>query len=303
MNKLMCGLFLTILVASICGCSSDEFVNQGSQVAYAEVHVDFFQKSMTALSKPTTRAGEAEQANLKKTFKRLDIAFVPKEKVSGLAKDTIYTFAQTGAEESFGKVSVKLPVGKYTMVAIASKADKAVSINADAIVSFPNDKITDMAYAYQDLELGKDGASIDGTLKRAVAKFFLKATDVKGAGMTSMTVTCKGKCNNSFDPKTGFGVDEGDFTYTVKYNISNIEPVKPTLTFYVLPVESSSKYTIGITLYDKEDKILKVLEFNDVNLAQNYVTTYTGKLFSIEADGTFGMVSADYEVGEEKTFD
>lgn len=294
----MWGLFLTILFASICGCSSDEIVNSGSQVTYAEVKVGFFQKSMTALSKTTTRASETEQANLKKNFKRLDIAFIPKEKVAGLAKDTIYTFAQTvSGDNNFGKLSVKLPVGKYTMVAIASRADKAVTINDKAIVSFPNNKVTDMAYAYQDLELGKDGASIDGTMKRAVAKFFLKATDVKGANMTSMQVSCKGKCNNSFDPQKGVGVDGGDFTYSVNYDISAISPVKPTLTFYVLPVETSSKFTINITLYDKDSNTLKALEFKDVSLAQNYVTTYTGKLFSTEADGTFGMVSADYEDG------
>lgn len=302
MNKLMWGLFLTILVASICGCSSDEFVNQGSQVTYAEVHVDFFQKSMTALSKPATRASETEQANLKKNFKRLDIAFIPKEKVSGLVKDTIYTFSQTVSEENFGKVSVKLPVGKYVMVAIANKADKAVAINDKAIVTFPNNKVTDMAYAYQELELGKDGAKIDGTMKRAVAKFFLKATDVKGANMTSMLISCKGKCNNSFDSQKGFGVDGGEFTYSVKYDISSINPVKPTATFYVLPVESSSNYTINITLYDKDENILKALEFDKVSLAQNYVTTYTGKLFSTEADGIFG-ISADYEEGDEKTFE
>lgn len=305
MKKMLWGLFWVMVVASICGCSSEEYVNYDSQVTYAEVHVDFFQKTMTAFSKPATRASEDDNAKLKNCFKRLDVAFIPSRKVLSLNQDTIYSFSQISTQDDFGKVSVKLPVGKYVMVAIASNADTAVAIKTDKMVTFPNNKVTDMAYAYQEIELGKDGTTIDGSMTRAVAKFFLKATDFKGATVTTLKITCQGKCNITFDPSSGFAVDAKDYTYARTINIENIRlDVKPTITLYVLPVATGEKFTINIFLYDKDGNELKKLQFDKVPLEKNYVTTYTGNLFSTAAGGTFGISVSDFmSMGDDISFD
>ena len=294
MNKFMWGLFLTILVASICGCSSDEFVNQRSQVTYAEVHVGFFQKSMTALSKPTTRVDETDQVNLKKAFTRLDVVFIPKDKAFGAVKDTGYSFSQKNTDEDFGKLSIKLPVGSYYMVAIASKAVSSVSVSNSMIVTFPDNKVTDMAYAYQEVVLGKDGASVDGNLKRAAAKFLLKATDEKGANVKTFKISFNGKCNSEFDATKGVAVDDGNFTYAHSYDIEALNPKGLKFAVYVLPVTDTEKFTVDINLLDKNGEELKSLHFEDVSLKQNYVTTYTGKVFSTTVEGTFGISSENY---------
>lgn len=302
MKKLLLGLLLTMFVASICGCSGEEFVKETSQVTYAEMRVDFFKKSVTAMS-GSTRASEQENANLKKSFKRLDIAFFPLQKNSKLTKDTVYTLSQNATAQDFGSVSIKLPIGKYAMVAIASKADKAVIIDNNKLVSFPDDKITDMAYSYEEVDLGKDGATINGKMARAVAKFLLKSTDVKGTEFATFKISFKGKCNTVFDPQLGYAVSNDGFTYSRSYDISQLNSGRIDFGAYVLPVTDNEKFTVNISLSNKDGEELKTFQFNDVPLKPNYVTTYTGKVFSTTAEGTFGLSSGDFEsLGSETLF-
>ena len=306
MAKSFIRLFVVFMVASICGCTSDVNVASGSQVEYAEVNLSFFQKTITAMGKPLTRADETK-SSLQKSFTRLDVSFFPVNgKFNDLnSSDKIYSYHQTDPSSAdFGKLVVTLPVGKYTLVAVASKASDAMKMTSPELVSFPDEKVTDMAYVCQSFEVTKAGTALDCNLKRTVAKFVLQATDSKNPDITKIKLSFSGKCNHSFNPSTGNAIDDGVKTYERVFDVSKLpNPNTPTVTFYTLLQDESDKLSIGLSIYNSKDTEVKALSFSDVLLKQDCQTTYTGPLFSVNGSVTFSIATADFtESGGDEAF-
>ncbi len=279
MNKLFKWLFVAVMFASMCACSSEDAIPQSSQVETSLVRFSFFDTSMEKLDDFTrsTRAGEVSATEWKKTFNRLDIAIFPQGKAKN---DTVYLVHQTSEEKGFGQLSIRLPIGSYRMVAVASKAAKPVDITSAEVVTFPDKTVTDMAYVSQSIEVKSGTTTANCILKRSLSKFKLQSTDRVTKDFSKIEVNYSGFFSDTFNPSTGYGIKEGTENAWQKAIVFERYGGTVGINIFLLIPDEKVTMKVTVNVYDTNNQMVRSLTFDNVVLQQNHVTTYTGPLFS-----------------------
>lgn len=327
MNKLMKMLVMALLFTSMCACSSDDVANvHSSQVENSWVQLSFFQSSMEKYEGDVSQAKSAHLsddgerslltradddvakgatiANLKACFSRLDIEVIP----VGQANAKTYVFHQKNSDEDFGKLSLRLPIGDYQIVAVASKATEQVDITSSSLVTFPGDFPTDMAYVYKEFSVKSGANTVSCDMKRSVSKLSFISTDYITSDISKIELVYVGKISNSLNPSTGLAVLGDVETKTMTKTYSFTDANRPTKdvslnSFFLLPSESVTIQT-DIKIYNTKGSVIKSLHFDEVTLKRNHATTYTGPMFT--SGSAFEFVF-DNEIltsaGADKTFD
>lgn len=158
MNKMMKWLFVAVAFTGMCACSGEDALQQSSQVETSSVSFSFFDSTvekfgeanlsngaMEANGGSITRAGDGlltgdvqtraddnTATTWKTRFTRLDIAIIPVNSRQAIQ----YIHQADATQDGFGSATLRLPIGKYKMVAIASKV-KGVNIVSAEKVTFP----------------------------------------------------------------------------------------------------------------------------------------------------------------------
>lgn len=144
-------------------------MQQSSQVETSSVSFSFFDSTvekfgeanlssgaMEANGESITRADDNTATTWKKRFTRLDIAIIP----ANSSQNIQYVHQSDATQSDFGSATLRLPIGKYKMVAIASAMKGEVNIVSAEKVTFPEDEVLDdMAYVCKDIEV-KSGSNI-----------------------------------------------------------------------------------------------------------------------------------------------
>lgn len=151
MKKPFTSLFMAIALLVSVGCTTENGDgNESSHVANQQVSLSFYQVTMQSLenSQAKTRADESSTSTALKNspFTYLDISLIP---TNGTGKTIVFRQVKAEMADNFGHVSMRVPVGEYDMVAVASK-NADVKINSVTEVVFPN-KVTDMAAVCQKI--------------------------------------------------------------------------------------------------------------------------------------------------------
>lgn len=196
-----------------------------------EVSFNFFEKSISEIESRAGTAGVAQAAspwitradtdgkkNLSecKQITELEVALFPED------KDAMYLVTQFSTDKNFGKVKLYVPRGNYKMVAIAAATDKPsednkVSIKSKTEVVFPNNKVTDMFYTYQNIAVKdrEESQNYDCILKRGVTVLQLNCREEPCPDyMKSFKYTITGNCGNVFNPSTGHCLKQATLTKT-----------------------------------------------------------------------------------------
>lgn len=328
MNKMMKWLFVAVAFTGMCACSGEDALQQSSQVETSSVSFSFFDSTvekfgeanlsngaMEANGGSITRAGDSfltgdvqtraddnTATTWKKRFTRLDIAIIP---VNSSLKN-LYIHQADATQDGFGSATLRLPIGKYKMVAIASKV-KGVNIVSAEKVTFPeNEKLGDMAYVCKDIEV-KSGSNIfNCQLERAISLLKFHSSDELTSGISKIEASLAGNISRVFNPTTGYGVKgAGDNTQNRSWSLANLKPGKAmTISMYVFL--SSEKETIqaDLNIYNTDNEVIKALHFDQVTLQQNHVTTYTGPLFTSGSAFEFTFENTDLLKSDyDQTFD
>lgn len=277
MNKFVKWLFVAVVIASMCACASDDVIAP-SQVENSVVNFSFFDASVEDFH-PETRGDDASTTkSWKEYFKRLDIAIFP----TGETKNTdAIRLNQLSSAKNFGTLSERLPIGKYVMVAVANKETDSVAISSSELATFQGSKVTDMAYCSVPFEVKSGSNVVNGTLKRALTRFKLQATDMMPADITKVEIKFTGHTSMSFNPATGYGTNSTtQATKVVTFNMTYVPEKAPDYSFYTFIPEESQTITVEVNIYNSQNTVVKNLVFDSVVLQQNHVTTYTGPLFS-----------------------
>lgn len=292
LKTMMNGLLIALMLTSMCACSSNDAA-ETAQVETSLISLNFFEESIEEMG-ARTRADDA----VTQTYSRLDIAIFPE---SGSGNSEVLRYHQLKGDEGFGKLSVRVPKGKYQLVAVASKADEAVDIQSAELAVFANSIVTDMAYISQMIDATSNNATVKCLLQRAVAKFRLQSNDLAPEGLSKATLSIKGVINDRFNPSTGFAVKDGEKTFQKSWVIDKAK-LKVGETFgcsvYVLIPTEQATVSVDAGIYGAENKLLKDLHFDNVGIQQNHVTTYTGPLFSYGGDISFIFDKSDMQKSE-----
>ena len=329
MNKMMKWLFVAVAFTGMCACSGEDALQQSSQVETSSVSFSFFDSTvekfgeanlsngaMEANGESITRAGDSlltgdvqtraddnTATTWKKRFTRLDIAIIP----ASSSQNIQYVHQSDATQSDFGSATLRLPIGKYKMVAIASKVKGEVNIVSAEKVTFPEDeKLDDMAYVCKDIEVKSGSNTFNCQLERAISLLKFQSSDNLPVGFSKIEASLVGNVSRVFNPTTGYGVvDAGGNTHNRSWSLAKATSGKPlSVSIYVFIASEKETIQADLNIYNTDNEVIKTLHFDQVTLQQNHVTTYTGPLFTSGSAFEFifentDLLKSDYD----QTFD
>lgn len=292
------GMILFLAMTTMVSCTQENVMLETTpQVKNQEVRFCFFEKSIVPIGQDEesnlarTRADGSEKS-LKdaKLYTDLQVCLIPKgdETTAG------YTVRQENWDDKFGNVSLQVPAGEYTLVAVAAKTDlqqeERIEVKSRYEMTFANNIVRDMAYTLQDIkvESGSKAVTQNVSLKRAVSCFELQATDIMPLTTKTQEITISGSCGTVFNPSTGFCKENATITRNFSFEAKEHQKTGFHYTLYTLLTDKDvTDIHITATAKDKEEKVIKTISFDNVHLVIGKKTTYTGPIFTYPSNMSF----------------
>ncbi|MBR1410688.1 MAG: FimB/Mfa2 family fimbrial subunit [Prevotella sp.] len=273
-ENLLAGLIL--LFASCTGDSVNNEVVNNPRTAEVSVHISDFSVSTSDFSGPVSRASVspsnyADVGELVLAFFNEDDEEVAK--FTQVRKDST-TFT------TFGDFRFTLPEGKYTLVAIGRDvgSDDNFTLTSPSEATYTSERVRETFSATQAVTVtGTKAVYLDVDLKRIITMLVVYSTDARPEGVARIRTTY-GAGSKSFNPATGFALDDNGFSLT---NTSSAA-VGQTVGIANFAFLATDEETIDITLeaLDAENNVLAHREVADVPFRRNRQTTLRGALFS-----------------------
>lgn len=308
------GMILFLAMTTTVSCTQENVMLETTpQVKNQEVRFCFFEKSIVPIGQDEesnlarTRADGSKQS-LKdaKLYTDLQVCLIPKgdETTAG------YTVRQENWDDKFGNVSLQVPAGEYTLVAVAAKTDlqqeERIEVKSRYEMTFANNIVRDMAYTLQDIkvESGSKAVTQNVSLKRAVSCFKLQATDIMPLTSKTQEITISGSCGTVFNPSTGFCKEKATITRNFSFEAKEHQKTGFYYILYTLLTDKDvTDIHITATAKDKEEKIIKTVNFDNVHLVIGKKTTYTGPIFTYPSNMSFTIDQPEIpESGYDKNF-
>lgn len=292
------GMILFLAMTTTVSCTQENVMLETTpQVKNQEVRFCFFESSIVPIGQDEesnlarTRADGSKQS-LKdaKLYTDLQVCLIPKgdETTAG------YTVRQENWDDKFGNVSLQVPAGEYTLVAVAAKTDlqqeERIEVKSRYEMTFANNIVRDMAYTLQDIkvESGSKAVTQNVSLKRAVSCFELCATDIMPLTSKTQEITISGSCGTVFNPSTGFCKEKATITRNFSFEAKEHQNRGFHYTLYTLLTDKDvTDIHITATAKDKEEKVIKTVSFDNVHLVIGKKTTYTGPIFTYPNNMSF----------------
>lgn len=292
------GMILFLAMTTMVSCTQENVMLETTpQVKNQEVRFCFFESSIVPI-------GQDEESNLARTradgsekslkdanlYTDLQVCLIPKgdETTAG------YTVRQENWDDKFGNVSLQVPAGEYTLVAVAAKTDlqqeERIEVKSRYEMTFANNIVRDMAYTLQDIkvESGSKAVTQNVSLKRAVSCFELCATDIMPLTTKTQKITISGSCGTVFNPSTGFCKEKATITRNFSFEAKEHQKTGFHYTLYTLLTDKDiTDIHITATAKDKEEKVIKTVSFDNVHLVIGKKTTYTGPIFTYPNNMSF----------------
>lgn len=297
-NVFTSGMILFLAMTTMVSCTQENVMLETTpQVKNQEVRFCFFESSIVPIGQDEesnlarTRADGSEKS-LKdaKLYTDLQVCLIPKgdETTAG------YTVRQENWDDKFGNVSLQVPAGEYTLVAVAAKTDlqqeERIEVKSRYEMTFANNIVRDMAYTLQDIkvESGCKAVTQSVSLKRAVSCFELRATDIMPLTTKTQEITISGSCGTVFNPSTGFCKEKATITRNFSFEAKEHQKTGFHYTLYTLLTDKDvTDIHITATAKDKEEKVIKTVSFDNVHLVIGKKTTYTGPIFTYPNNMSF----------------
>lgn len=313
-NVFTSGMILFLAMTTMVSCTQENVMLETTpQVKNQEVRFSFFESSIVPIGQDEesnlarTRADGSEKS-LKdaKLYTDLEVCLIPKgdETTAG------YTVRQENWDDKFGNVSLLVPAGEYTLVAVAAKTDlqqeERIEVKSRYEMTFANNIVRDMAYTLQDIkvETGSKAVTQNVSLKRAVSCFKLQATDIMPLTSKTQEITISGSCGTVFNPSTGFCKEKATITRNISLEAKEHQERSIYYTLYTLLTDKDvTDIHITATAKDKEEKVIKTISFDNVHLVIGKKTTYTGPIFTYPNNMSFTVNQPEIpESGYDKKF-
>ena len=281
---------MALMAASCTKESLDSSVNNFNVQALApvKVHVDGFSVSHEEFSGTRTRS--AQDVADYNDVNAVTLAFygadgTEVEKVTQLRSDgSTYT--------TFGEFSLSLPMGSYTMVALAyyTNENSVLTLTSPTEASFNTRARETFAYTQPVTISNTSAVDISATLNRIVSMLTVVSTDGKTADVSNvrMTFSAGGK---DFNPTTGLAITTTGLINTV----GNSAAVGATSTSSTMLFLNTDEQDIDVTIetLDADGNTLFSKTIENVPFKRNRVTKLTGAMYTNEAlSGTFQIETA-----------
>jgi len=299
-NRAFTSFLLVLASLLFVGCSSDSVMPDAPQVSNLhEVDFSVFEKTLDDLPSRamSSRADETGSVPLAQTalFTELEVCLIPVNDVSNVR----YSVRQLSTDDDFGETKLYVPEGEYYLVAVAAKTKNPVeghqvTIKSNTEIDFPDNFVSDMAYNYQKVTIGKEKKALDVLLKRGVSAFFLTSTDRIPTNIKSIEISFTKGVGYVFNPSTGHCAKEEKTTR--EYNLTANVNKTISITMYVLlPQQETKTAEVSVKAIDQDENTIKSMQFSNVHMVMGKRTAYTGPLFTSTTSASFTFSEGSLE--------
>lgn len=189
---------------------------------------------------------------------------------------------QEEKDTDFGKFSLVLPKGDYTVVIIAHSGSGSATITSPEEVKFPSNKVTDTFYYCQDISV-TDAHAYDVQMKRAVAMFRLFIEDNMPESVKTMQFKYTGG-SSTLNARTGYGCVNSRQTET--RDVAAAMTGKPSqFEIYTFPHAEEDQLKITVAALGSGETEVCSKVFEEVPVTRNVITQYKGKFFDSYTGG------------------
>lgn len=295
-----------ILWASLClfavSCSnetieSDNGVTNAEKVlAPVTVRVNGFSVTQEEMaSGGTTRA--AQTAASYTDVGAIDLAFY-----SGGTE--VYKHTQLRGDNTtyttFGEFSCNLPIGTYTMVAIARGYfdGDVFTMTSPTAAGYTSERPRETFCASQSVTVTAAGADASVTMNRIITQLNIISTDQISSGVAKIRTTYGGG-SKSFDPTSGLATDDNGFSLT---NNPAVQDGHLGICNFAFLATDEETMTITIEALDADNHVLFTKSVPGVPLKRNRQTTLTGAIFTASASSAAFQVETAWIEGNTVNF-
>ena len=244
----------------------------------------------------TTRA--AQTAASYTDVKAIDLAFY-----SGGTE--VYKHTQLRGDNTtyttFGEFSCNLPIGTYTMVAIARGYfdGDVFTMTSPTAAGYTSERPRETFCASQSVTVTAAGADASVTMNRIITRLNIISTDQISSGVAKIRTTYGGG-SKSFDPTSGLATDDNGFSLTN----TAVAPdnVHLGVLNYAFLATDEETMTITIEALDADNHVLFTKSVPGVPLKRNRKTTLTGAIFTASASSAAFQVETAWIEGNTVNF-
>ena len=283
------------VVAIFASCNNESDTNTKS-VQLAPVHVQINDFDVSVESMAPTRAARpvADYDNVK----AVTLAFYAGD--TEVCKTTQYR-ESLGEGETFGQVDLSLPLGSYTMVALAYgfQDGDVLTLTSPTLAAYTGDHTRETFAATQAVNIvNTTPVNINATLNRIMAKVDVNSTDLRPAEAHSVRVTFSAG-SKSFNPTTGLAV--GNAGFSNKLDIKKAVGEKTSTGSYVFLAADEQAVDVTIEVLNSGGTAIFTKQVTNVPLKRNRLTTLTGAMYTNKGNAAF-LVNTDWETGNTINF-
>lgn len=262
---------LLLLLVS-CGKEVD---NQMERSIPVRVHVSDFSFSNEDFPAAATRAESSPVSY--ESIRAIDVAIF-----SGNTR--VYAATQLKSDAStyttFGEFECRLPIGTYTMVAVArnrSDGDE-FTITSPTQAAYTTERARETFCNTQTIQVdGTTPVDVSPVMNRVMAMFWLTSTDAVPADVSRIRTTYTAG-SKSFNPTTGLATDDDGFVVT-----NSAKPDKNgVLDIFSIVFLAADQETMDLTIdvLDANNVVLLTKHLKDVHFRRNQITKATGAVFT-----------------------
>lgn len=276
---------------------SDNGVTNAEKVlAPVTVRVNGFSVTQEEMaSGGTTRA--AQTAASYTDVRAIDLAFY-----SGGTE--VYKHTQLRGDNTtyttFGEFSCNLPIGTYTMVAIARGYfdGDVFTMTSPTAAGYTSERPRETFCASQSVTVTAAGADASVTMNRIITQLNIISTDQISSGVAKIRTTYGGG-SKSFDPTSGLATDDNGFSLT---NNPAVQDGHLGICNFAFLATDEETMTITIEALDADNHVLFTKSVPGVPLKRNRQTTLTGAIFTASASSAAFQVETAWIEGNTVNF-
>ena len=287
MKKNLIFAAMALLLATSCSKDFDKEIANNDTLVPVTVHVDGFSASQEDFA-PTRTPSSIE------SYTGVDAVVLAFYNGSTEAFKTVQLKDDAATYTTFGHFSLNLPLGNYTMVAVAYKNHETggFELTSPTTAAFAGDHAFETFVKTQTLNItNTNPVDISATLSRIVSQLKVVSTDGKTAEVANvrMTLSAGGK---SFNPTTGLATANTGFSNTVS-NTATVGATTKSLTYFFLATDEQTM-NVTIETLNADGDVLRTTTVNDVPFKRNRKTVLTGPMYNaVNMVGSF-LVETDW---------
>lgn len=280
-------LILAGIALLFAACSNDTETGGDSRVAPVRVQVSGYSVSQGDF--PETRG--VETAVDYTSINAITLAFYKSDGTQAYKHEQLRDDNTTYT--TFGSFELSLPMGSYTMVALAYKTKEGspLVLTSPTAAAFTGEHGYE-TFAYTQAVNITNTSTVDlsATLSRIISRLTVCSSDGRTANISNVRMTLSAG-GWSFNPTTGLATVNTGCTNTTSIAAATGESTISSTNVFLLTDEQTMNVTIE-TL-DAEGNTLFTKTVTDVPFKRNRVTILTGKMYTNDdMSGTFNIETA-----------